>query len=424
MILKNYRPRILQDGGKTLRPAGDPYEYQKVGDSYYTRKKSSKGSWIKTSGEAKAHIRAAVFSETGAPAEDSSTNSFFDWWSDEEDAPEIAPKDVDDRNVYVSKSGDSVAKVAVANRVKVADILAANAGMRNGKLPTGTELFLPEAEDRKSFVRAVWDGDWETVDDKLSIPSSVTSFSKLLISSMLQKTGALDSDKAVFSLTESDLNRLELTKVRQAVARAFLNPSRGEGAGHVAYNHWSDDADINKMWSEPARQALKKASSSEKALAPDINLSNTIGNGQAYRTSDGNIVLLDTYDFNGDDGKALGPVDIARIFLGQAADSYGNKFVASGDADSYDKLHIIGENIGASYPVNINLGSYKDIITAQQYNSLPLLTDKQLGNQTQLQPKMEVAKTYLSQAPTRAGMSIAEGVMDASNAIQDWWENY
>jgi len=212
-----------------------------------------------------------------------------------------------------------------------------------------------------------------------AISPQTEGFIKYFGNAIMQGLGILGEDESFFSINEGDLNNSE----KQAYRDIVYDNLKKNKKGRLDYRDFSSKEDItNSRNSDAALQTFRSKRDGKNLVAPLIfgdeesvreGLSQHTGNSYAYLDKNGNVILVDDYDFNmsqKDPNKKAGasPMDIYNTYKGvQNESGYKNK---SGIGAEMYAAHSVGDKIKSSVPVTLNLGPAKSFLTPEQIKQL------------------------------------------------------
>jgi len=241
---------------------------------------------------------------------------------------------------------------------------------------------VPNSGRDTSGKNTPWNKISETISNGLidnAISPQTEGFIKYFGNAIMQGLGVLGDDESFFTMDEEGLNSSELQAYRDII---YDNLKKNK-KGRLDYRDFSSKGDIaNSRSSDAALQTFRNKRDGKALVAPLIfgdeesvreGLSQHTGNSYAYLDENGNVMLVDDYDFNmsqNDPNKKAGasPIGMYNTYKGiQNEPGYKNR---SGVSAEMYAAHSLGDKIKSSVPVNINLGPAKSFLTPEQIKQL------------------------------------------------------
>lgn len=427
MILKIYKSKKLQDGGKIMQPYKDPYEYKQQGDEYSTRLKGS-DKWIVTSGEIKAHIMN-IFSDSTSKEPSKSiapvarkssyspfTNSFFST-SLAEEAKAKEEKDnweMASTISYKVKSGDTLQKVSNETGVSVADILRLNPqieteGSKKYWLYANKDLKLHDVAsiehetvvDRQNMTPRELAESGIKYGRKLIIPESITTYMQYVVNGLARGYEFLEDDQSLFSTTEFNLTGTEINGLKAVVKSAL---TRGETSS-MTYKDYTDNPDVD-ITGMDLFNTIDMATLTAKDKRHSLAL--LIGNGSFYLNADGDLIVTDDYDFNPSQAMEEQGVKVQALRnIIKDTESYKDKKGNVVTPSISARMHMIGERFKTGVPTEVNLGDPTDFLSDDLTSTISTRNTAPTNLET-----ISVAKALANK-----GRAVKDDIVD-------WWDNY
>jgi len=192
-----------------------------------------------------------------------------------------------------------------------------------------------------------------------SASQSVQSYVQYLANSMLQHYGFVKDDESFFDVDEDDLRADELASYK-SILRDNLNKGKD---GVVDYRDYSNKSDVKNASSSSAALKVLKSRGVANTLIDDFLPSGSNSTrealyaltGNANYTIDelGNVHVSDSYDFN--------PSQKNIEKTGASAGKVWDEITKGKYDNPWQNAHSAADHIKSKLPVDINLGSYRDL---------------------------------------------------------------
>lgn len=224
------------------------------------------------------------------------------------------------------------------------------------------DFFSKAGDDLLNSVASAADSV-QSIQDKGYLDATTT---KMFARSVLENLNPFDPATA----TEKDLNDGELEAVRNIVSSKAKS-----GKSKISYGDYKKGDKLGYGVDLP------DISNSDQALKL------LLGEANIRRDENGNLFVIDSYDFNAPkEEKNASVFDRATMFYND---------LTTKNMSSYGTAHRFGELFGESIPVKINLGTAKDLgISKKQFNNIPLLASESNKEKKEVQDRANKKGIY------------------------------